>query len=174
MTVIVWDGSILAADRQSTNAGLKRSVTKIKKIGDSLYGVSGSFDRAAALFNWVEEGKDPEQWPEFQRDDDACHLMEIAPGGIIYKYEREPYPIHFEENKYAQGAGRDYAMGAMYMGANAVDAVKAACEFDATCGMGIDILALDEANYLFTNKPRQPEDGGKKSAEVFSIGIDKQ
>lgn len=167
MTVIVWDGSILAADRQSTNNGLKRSVTKIKKIGDSLYGVSGSFDRAMVIFNWVEAGKQLDKWPEFQqKEEDYCYLVEIAPGGIIYKYEREPIPIPIEETQYSQGSGRDYAMGAMYMGANAVEAVKAACEFDTSCGMGIDILALDESSYAFvhSSKPTKPS-----TSNVFSI-----
>lgn len=167
MTVIAWDGSILAADRQSTNNGCKRQVTKIKKIGDSLYGISGSFDRGVTVLNWVEAGKDPEEWPEFQqKDEDYCFLLEIAPGGIIYRYEREPYPIHIEEIQYAQGCGRDYALGAMYMGANAVEAVKAACEFDANCGLGIDILALDDAAYTFvpTKQPNEP-----KPSNVYPI-----
>ena len=167
MTVIAWDGSILAADRQSTNNGMKRAVTKIKKIGDSLYGISGSFDRGVTVLNWVEAGKDPQEWPEFQqKEEDYCFLLEIAPGGIIYKYEREPYPIHIEEIQYAQGSGRDYAMGAMFMGANAVEAVKAACEFDVSCGMGIDILALDDAAYTFvpTKQPNAP-----KPSNVYPI-----
>ena len=167
MTVIVWDGSILAADRQSTNNGMKRAVTKIKKIGDSLYGISGSFDRGITVLRWVEEGKDPDTWPEFQREaEDYCYLVEIAPGGILYKYEREPFPMCIEEVQYAQGCGRDYAMGALFMGANAVEAVKAACEFDANCGMGIDILALDDAAYTFVPS-KEPK--SKPPTNVYTL-----
>lgn len=168
MTIIVWDGKILAADRQATSSGIKREVTKIRKIGDSLYGISGSFDRCMALFHWVENGKDPEKWPAFQRDsDDWVYMCEIAPGGIVKKYEREPYPMYIEETQYAQGCGRDYAMGAMWMGAGAVDAVKAACQFDPNCGMGIDILALDDSDYVFTIRPSTPS-GGKSDIRPFT------
>lgn len=167
MTVIVWDGQILAADRQSSNNGQKRSVTKIRKIGDSLYGISGSFDRGMAVFRWIEDGKKPEEWPEFQRkEEDYVYLVEITANKEILKYEREPWPMLIEEPCYAQGCGRDYAMGAIYMGANAVEAVKAACEFDMSCGMGIDVLALDAESLAFVPSKQVLQ----QANNVFSIG----
>jgi hypothetical protein len=45
MTVIVWDGKTLAADKQATQADLKRKVTKIHRLRGHLVGVSGDWDR---------------------------------------------------------------------------------------------------------------------------------
>lgn len=144
MTVIVWDGKVLASDMQSTNAGLKRKATKIRKIGGRLYGVSGDWDRAQMLFRWIESGKRPEDWPEFQKgNDDWVGLLEIREDGSAWKFERVPEPYRCEEDYFAMGSGRDYAYGALAMGADAETAVRIASSFDNGCGMGVLTLTLE-------------------------------
>lgn len=146
MTVIVYDGKVLAADKQSTNAGLKRRVTKIRKIYDCLYAVTGDWDRAQALFDWVQKGKPPEGWPESQKsNDDWVGLLEIRPDGSAWKYERVPVPMKIEDLPFAMGSGRDFAYGALSMGADAVTAVRIACDHDNGCGMGVDTLKIGVA-----------------------------
>mgnify|MGYP003629723869 CR=1 FL=1 len=144
MSVVVWDGYSLAADRQATNGGTISSITKIKKIDNHLYGFVGSFDRSQILMAWVEAGKDPQEWPEFQSEEDSVYMIEITPDKKIFKYEREPIPFHVEELQAAIGCGKAFAYGALYMGATSVQAVEAASEFDIHCGKGVDLIRLDD------------------------------
>lgn len=146
MTIIVWDGRMLAADKQVTTSGLRRKVTKIFKIRDHLVGFSGDFDLAQSLKYWFQSGADIEKYPTFQSDSDKfVGMLVITPDREILKYERSPHPIYMTENKtYALGSGRDFAIGAMAMGANAVEAVSIASIFDSGCGMGIDCLTLEK------------------------------
>lgn len=52
-----------------------------------------------------------------------------------------------EAGIYVFGSGRDFALGALAMGASAYEAVKAAITFDITCGIGVDTLTLDGLSF---------------------------
>lgn len=146
MTIIVWDRKTLAADKQATSGGLRRMVTKIRNINGMLCGVSGDWDRAQMMFEWVSDGMQVSKWPEFQKTgDDWVGLLVIKSGGATYKYERAPVPMLVEDDFFAMGSGRDYAYGAMSMGADAVEAVRVTSLYDVGCGMGIDTLRLGVA-----------------------------
>jgi ATP-dependent protease HslVU (ClpYQ) peptidase subunit len=151
MTIIVWDGKSLVADKQATNAGLKLTTTKIFKINGNLVGFSGDFDYAFAMKKWFENGADPEKFPKHQEDDNKwVGMIVIAPDKKILKYERSPYPIDLtESNCLCIGSGRDFAFGALAMGADAKKAVEVACEHESSCGMGIDVLTFEgESNEI--------------------------
>ena len=140
MSVIAWDGKTLAADKQMTAQGLKRTVTKIKKINGCLVGCTGDYDGGLAMMNWFENGG---AFPECQKDKERwSNLLVIKPDGGINLYEREPFCYVIEDKFYAMGSGRDYAMAAMYLGKGAVEAVGIAMVFDSNCGMGLDELEV--------------------------------
>jgi 20S proteasome alpha/beta subunit len=145
MTIIVWDGKTLAADKQATNAGLKRKVTKIFRIHGDLVGFSGDFDYAQAMRKWLEDGAKLDDFPKHQaNNDDWVGVLVIKSDGRIYKYERSAVPIDFTEGGViCLGSGRDFAYGAMAMGADAVRAVEITCQYESGCGMGIDALTLE-------------------------------
>lgn len=144
MTVIAWDGIVLAADKQATNAGLKFKSTKITRVGGSLLFSAGDADYIALMYQWFEEGALPEKFPSCQNDkDNWVTLNVIKKDKSIWRYERTPVARRVEEEKFACGSGRDYALAAMYMGASAVKAVEIACHFDNGCGLGIDTLYLE-------------------------------
>lgn len=146
MTVIVWDGVTLAADKQATQSDLGRKVKKIRRIRGNLVGVSGQWDLAQEMFDWFAQGAKREAWPATQRTDDKwVGLLVITPRRRILKYESSPIPIDFTvERRYAFGSGRDFAYGAMAMGASAREAVLVASKYDINCGMGVDTLMLEE------------------------------
>lgn len=144
MTIIVWDDHTLAADKRSTNAGLIAKVTKIHRINGNLVGSAGDFSPIQAMLRWFENGADIEKLPECQKDKERyAVLLVITPDKKIMRYEQEGIPYEIEEERYAIGCGRDYALGAMAMGADAVKAVEVASMFDCGCGSGIDILTFD-------------------------------
>ena len=145
MTVVVWDGKTLAADKQATNNGLKLKTTKIFRMRGHLVGFTGSLDYVSLMHKWFEDGADPEKYPKQQEDDNKwVGMIVITPDKKILKYEQTAYPIDFTETKQlCIGSGRDFAFGALAMGADAYTAVEVACEYDNGCGMGIDILELE-------------------------------
>jgi hypothetical protein len=146
MTVIVWDGHILAADRLADNNGIKSPITKIGQIEVNnkkyLYGFSGVNLMCLELLEWFKAGADPEKFTQALRENkgDAVLLL-ISEFNEIFIFEGGPYPTNFSDaRRFAIGSGRDIAYGAMAMGADAYQAVKVACEIQIGCGIGINTL----------------------------------
>lgn len=141
MTVIAWDGKTLAADRRVEHGGVISVSTKIRRIGTLLVGVSGNFSAGLAMFDWIEKGRKPEDYPEVQKkyDDYSCGCLVIE-NGRIFKYESGPFPLEFEQTFFAIGSGREFATAAMYCGKTAREAVEIASLFDSGCGNGVDVL----------------------------------
>lgn len=143
MTVIAWDGKMLAADKLACNGSLSICVTKIRRCQNMLVGVSGDFSLGVELFEWVEAGRVPAQWPLTQRaTDDGCGLLVIEEGRIL-KYERSPFPIICEEPFFAIGSGREMAIACMYLGHSAEKAVQVASALLNDCGKGVDVLRFE-------------------------------
>lgn len=144
MTVIVWDGTTLAADKQGTSANLARTVTKIHRIPNGILGFCGVLSHGMAVLEWFRNGEDKDKWPYPKGDDVASTAVLVirADGACMYHTDEGPHPERFEDPFIAIGSGRDYAMAAMYLGCDARHAVEVACKFDVTCGQGIDTLEL--------------------------------
>jgi hypothetical protein len=142
MTVIAWDGKTLAADKQSTNEGHARTVTKIHQVPGGILGLTGDAPAAMALLDWCAGGRDADKWPKAMPNL-VCHAIFIDRERKIHLYSSDagPYPEILEDKFYAAGHGRDFALAAMYLGKDAADAVKVACALDKFCGMGVDTLA---------------------------------
>lgn len=146
MTVIIWDGKKLAADKRAVQSDLIRTVTKIRKIRGHLCGIAGDWDYGQEVFAWFENGADPASLPPFFRDkQDWVAFVTITPEGRVLKYERSPYPIDFTESVeregfFAFGSGRDFAVGAMGAGATIEQAVEIASRYCISCGNGVDVL----------------------------------
>lgn len=145
MTIIAWDGVTLAADKRALHGSLYRTTTKIFKVNGELIGYSGDASFCAQLLAWYVKGAIPVDFPPSQRDkDDYAALLVIKPPySRILKFERTPYPIEFEDEFFAIGSGRDFALAGMRMGLNAPAAVELAYHFDCGCGNGIDTLSFD-------------------------------
>lgn len=142
MSVIAWDGTTLAADRQSTMADMRRVVRKIWRLkSGELAGITGNEGIGLELVKWYESGADPTKYPPMQATADWGRLTVITLTGAM-DYEQRPWPIKYREKFAAWGSGRDYAIGAMAFGASAVQAVKIASRYNALCGLGIDTLRL--------------------------------
>jgi hypothetical protein len=139
MTTLAWDGLTLAADRQSTEGGLRRTITKIRRAPNgALIGASGDTVMCEVLRRWYEQGADAEKYP----DKDGKATLLVITRGSICVHDGQAIPVRFEMERYAMGSGRDYAETAMYLGKTAREAVEIASLFDSSTGMGIDTLEL--------------------------------
>jgi 20S proteasome alpha/beta subunit len=144
MTVIAWDGTMLAADKRLCFGDLATTTTKIFKVADSLVGYSGDCDAGEEMLAWFRSGAMPEAFPPYQRQNDRwAGLLVITPDKRIKKYERTPYPLIIQDKCFAIGSGRDFALAAMHLGYSARDAVEVTCQLDSSCGNGIDVLTHD-------------------------------
>ena len=143
MTCIAWDGITLAADKLSLNAGLKRTVTKIRRIDNLLCGGAGDFYELIEVLEWVEQGRKKENYPKRMAEKECDSALLVIEEGVIKMYAHSPYPTIFEDKYFALGSGRDYAITAMYLGKTARESVEIACLFESSCGNGIDELKLD-------------------------------
>lgn len=149
MTTIVWDGEILASDKQCSWDNLKTTVTKISEVDGFLFGCAGNYAHAQTLIEWFMSGADPKTFPDCQKGDDHVDMLVITPDRDIHIYGQSPYPMDFTETqKVAIGSGSEFALGAMAMGADAVQAVEVASAHDINTGQGIDILNLPEKSLV--------------------------
>jgi hypothetical protein len=142
MTVIVWDGKTLAADKRAI-CSFVYSVTKIGRVGDCLVGVSGRGDKIAEFRRWISEGRQEAAFPKRDSDDTFFTGLVIHRDGRIERYEGSPVPILVEDHVHAIGSGCEFARAALHLGCDAVKAVEVASLFSADCGNGVDMLSFD-------------------------------
>lgn len=139
MTVIAFDGTTIAADRGAVSHGHMRAMRKLFPLPDgSIAAITGEAPHAIAIKNWLIDGADPSRFPKPQVAEDPGYLWVVKPDRTIMVYEGTPWPLTFMDQTFAAGCGRDYAVGAMSMGASAIEAVNIACKHDVNCGMGVD------------------------------------
>jgi len=145
LSVVVWDGTTLAADRMGAYAD--DSAYRVKKIdqinfpeGKHLYGWAGTHYLGIQMMNWFRNMQDSPA-PAAQHDDHFIRVLEIKPDREIWLWEGTVC-WRIDEPFFAIGAGREYAIGAMAHGATASEAVEIASRFYMGCGLGVDALTL--------------------------------
>lgn len=142
MTIICWDGKILAADRQVNISGFTYETTKIYRVPSGIVGFSGNGAHAMALLDWFKGDMSPATYPKESYEDGAGSML-ITNDGELWVYDSNI--AHHEVIKtkfFARGSGMDYALAAMYLGKSAIEAVEVACALNVNCGMGVDFLQL--------------------------------
>ena len=144
MSVIAWDGRTIAADCQATTAGMRVRVRKLHLMPNgTVLGWTGDNEMGLALVNWYVSGGDRKAWPEFQKGEDWTRLIVVSPEfHLPFCYERLPERQFVKDAFIAFGSGRDWAMGAMAMGADARKAVEIANQFCTGCGLGVEAYDL--------------------------------
>ena len=147
MTVIAWDGTTLAADRQMTTAGYKQSITKIFRLWDGrLVGAAGAVHVIQAFVEWMRNKDTVPACIQPNRDEKIIASgLEILPDKTIHRYfiGISLTPVIIKDKYIAIGSGCEYAVGAMAAGASAAEAVIITNQHCNTCGMGVDALPLN-------------------------------
>lgn len=144
MTCIAYKDGILAADRMTVSYGnSKGEATKIFKFGPGrAIGGTGNLAQVKALLAWYQNGAKPEEFPKTDKDDEWARLI-VAYANKLVWYESSPHHFLLESRRYAAfGSGADVALGAMFMGADAEQAVEAASSLLTDVGMGVDVIDL--------------------------------
>lgn len=145
MTTIAFRKGMLAADTSQTTSGsMNGYIVKIARSpkGD-LAGASGSASFNYAFLRWFENGENTAAQPKPTQDD---HYMDR---GVIFRQDGrieifEPIgKFECMAEYYAFGSGIDYALGAMYCGADAESAVRAAIAHDPNTGGDVLVLTFN-------------------------------
>lgn len=144
MTVIAYDGRTVAADKLAISSGLCRTTTKLFRIRDEVVTINGDAAFGMLLVAWYDDGANPTDYPKCDHDDVPANLTVFGWRKPVKQYEYGGVPVVFEDSIFATGCGRDFALAAMEMGADAIRAVEIACKYEASCGMGIDHFNLEQ------------------------------
>ena len=148
MTIVVWDKNVLATDRQAEDGSLKWESTKAWHVSSEMYGMCvvsgvGYLQDIVLSREWIRKGANPDEWPLWNKAHrNNCQVV-VMTHGKLFLYDGTPYPIE-RDAPCAFGHGKDVAYGAMYMGANAEQAVQAANKHAQHCGLGVEIFSLKE------------------------------
>lgn len=145
MTVIAWDGEVMAADKQGTCGNGFRITTKLHHVPQGICGMAGEFWHGLEMLAWFDGGMDPSAFPKCSGDDgDGSHIMLVTHDKQIITFHAKcrGYGEILEDKMLATGSGGEYAMAALYLGYSAVEAVEVACALDPNCGAGVDTIRL--------------------------------
>lgn len=82
------------------------------------------------------EGKFPDRL--YQKEYDWGVLV-IHNDDVLY-FNSGPDPIHVLSPTFCMGSGRDFAMAAIHLGKNAIEAVEVANALSLSCGFGVDFI----------------------------------
>jgi len=144
MTVIVWDGHVLAADRQGTFGDTIRTVKKLWPLSHGgAVAVTGNLVDGKELKQWVEDGMKKEKFPVKKKKEDWACLIVALPGKPVSYFENNAESIEVIDPFIAWGVGREAALGALEMGADARKAVEIASKWVEGCGRGFDSVIVN-------------------------------
>lgn len=144
MTTIAFRDGVLAADTLvSWSGGRAGSLRKIVQGPEgALAGACGTASFTWAFLRWFEEGESGA--PPDRNKDDGDEGMIVRPNGVCEVYDCcgrhdliGPYV--------ATGSGWKFALGAMFVGADAEGAVRAAMQHDVATGGDVVTLSLSAA-----------------------------
>lgn len=145
MSVVAVRDGVMAADTIGVYSSLKYRSTKLYRRGDTIIGVAGNTADSDAFVEWYFAGADlsaiptPHNRAGEGREVDFVALV-LTPDGFEHwdEFYSRDADIGKRNDFMAIGKGAEAAMGAMYMGAGAVQAIEAACAVIRDCALPID------------------------------------
>lgn len=146
MTTIAYRDRTLAADTGMSRSGniFGGTVVKIVRVPDGrLAGAVGSAGFGGAFLTWAQNGADRAIAPSAKEDQSTYDTGFIVErDGSLSVLEPSGW-FSCSPPFYAFGSGKEIAMGAMAMGADAQRAVAVACVIDAGSREPITVLGLE-------------------------------
>jgi len=142
MTTIAYRNGVLAADTAMCMGGnMIGSTVKIaRRFSGDMAGASGDASYNRAFLDWFENGEDGP--PPEAKEDSQC-----IDRGVIFRAKSTKIEVYEPRGRftitaeyYAFGSGKAEALGAMFAGADAYDAIRAAVALDPHTGGEITVL----------------------------------
>ena len=156
MTVVVWDGKTLATDRQANDGSMKWEAEKAWYVNHkekkdmkgselgwvyvnshSIVSGVGVLGSILKMRDWFVSGADP---AALDVQPNTAELIVVSKKGLSV-WSTNGTSVELSAPM-AFGEGREYALGAMAMGATASEAVQIANEYSLHCGKGVSCYTL--------------------------------
>lgn len=140
MTTIAARAGMVAADSQITSgSGRKGRVRKLVRLSDgSIFGGAGAYQAVLKLRKWAESGFEGNR-PTKTAD---AECMIVRPDASVWSLDGQGDPYEVMGDFHAVGSGGDYALGAMAMGADPLQALKIAADLDAMTSGPFQVLTV--------------------------------
>ena len=145
MTVVAWDGAVLAADTMITDGNAEFNIkTKLTRLPDGgLMGFAGVAGAIPEFVAWFKSGRDVSKFPDHLRGDDSgVDVLYIDKNGKLHQFNKSPYCFEISDKFFAIGGGAQCARVAMHCGKSAKDAVKISSIYTSGCGGKITSLSF--------------------------------
>jgi len=135
-----------------TNSGSVHFTTEklFRMANGEVIGCAGDIREYTRFIEWYESGEFIDSWEP--HEEDTFEAICAYSNGCIHYFDNSTRAIEIKNDYIAIGIAADVAMGAMYMGADADIAVKAACELNVWCRLPIRIekISKEESNNDFS------------------------
>ena len=149
MTTIAWDGETLAADCCSWSGGVRRKVRKVFKIHSAERGVllvafAGQAAFCMRVLDWMKGGERPNPSDFYDRSEitNQCAIV-IDEKRRVWVLGNDLYWQEALDPIYANGAGQEFAWGALEAGATAEQAIEIAMKRSDYAGFGVDCVRFE-------------------------------
>lgn len=142
MTTIAFDGTHFASDSRITaEYFVDNGAKKLFQMGDWVIGVCGNYAKCLEFVQDFEEYGEEIDYTAYGSEDGMVVLMYNKKKKKLYRYDgcNRPIPFPFPASV---GSGSAFAMGAMYHGATAKEAVQIAAKLDAGTGLPIKLIKV--------------------------------
>ena len=142
MTTIAWDGKVLAADTLMTEGGhLKGKARKLFRLSDgSICAGAGNYREVISAVEYLNNPDPEQEVPDFES---SC-LIRIYPDRTVKLVVEKLVHLPVITESIAEGSGKEFAMTALHLGLDAVQAVKLASELDVYTGSEIETMTLED------------------------------
>lgn len=152
MTTIAYKDGVLAADSMMTGGSVPfrfATVDKITHCNDrAVIGAAAGHYRAYPTFlEWIEAGAEGNA-PQVEEEAEGVLIRACAgKAPEIWLWSGGQTLIRLPDDAFvALGSGERFALGAMFAGADAIDAVRCGISYDSASGGPIKHLKIGEPN----------------------------
>lgn len=130
MTTVAYANGIIATDSQITRGDTIEFGRKLFKVNGTIIALTGDVYAGRRFVQWYKTADEDAQFSD--GDDFECLLLSKKG---LFTIDRRLTPIKvrlYRGGFFAIGSGSGFALGALRNGADAVQAIKTACEFDVS------------------------------------------
>jgi len=144
MTVIAYDGIVVATDTRITNdSGMVGRCNKLYTHGTKALAVSGAADHGEAMVAWFKSGSKSADFPHPPGGDvKNAYLYVFEYMKPVLCFQLHPVPVVFPMGEFCAGCGGDIARAVMLSGGDAIKAVEVACKLNIYCGGPVTYVDL--------------------------------
>lgn len=133
MTTIVYRDGLMACDTMVTSGGIyDGSTSKIWRVPQGVLAIAGDLAMAHEIANLIslEDGGAIREYRKTIDIEDNGFDAFLVTKETVWVYDSTFVPMPIDAPFYAEGSGRNLAIGAMAAGAKADEAVAIACQYD--------------------------------------------